>query len=289
MAVNPLPFLQNMPDPGQAFLQAFNQARAQRDQKIAQETRQQQYAQWVERMKVDRSPPTLVEFNLAFPEMADAIKKAFEPLDEANKQSRLGYSTQVLSALDRGDTDTAKSIANELLTAAKNTPGQEQFAKELEFGLGLMDTNPEPLKVGLAVAISTLNPELYKTLYKRDKEQPYVVVPGVGLFLRRDVDAAVAAGERGGVSDPNVRPKVPQAAIDDLRKNPGTAAQFDEVFGPGAAAAALGASGTPAPATGANGMPAKLTPEQYRVTVQALGQAKTDDWMRRNNITVSGQ
>jgi len=289
MAVNPLPFLANMPDPGQAFLQAFNQARAQRDQKIAQETRQQQYAQWVQRLQQDRSPETMSQFMLQFPEMADTIKKAFEPLDEANKQSRLGYTTQVYSALERGDTDTAKSVAQDLLNAAKNTPGQEQFAKELEFGLELMDTNPEQLKVGLANAIFTLDPERYKTLYKREKEQPYVVVPGVGLFLRRDVDAAVAAGERGGVSNPGVRPKVPQAAIDDLRKNPGTAAQFDEVFGPGAAAAALGASGTPAPATGANGMPAKLTPEQYRVTVQALGQAKTDDWMRRNNITVSGQ
>lgn len=285
MAVNPLPFLANMPDPGQAFLQAFNQARAQRDQRIAQESRQQQYAQWIQRLQQDRSPETMSQFMLSFPEQADAIKKAFEPIDEANKQSRLGYSTQVLSALDRGDTDTAKSIANELLTAAKNTPGQEQFAKELEFGLELIDNNPEQLKVGLANAIFTLDPDRYKTLYKRDKEQPYVVVPGVGLFLRRDIDAAIAAGDKGSVNDPNVRPKVPQAAIDELRKNPGTAAQFDEVFGAGSAAAALGMEGTPAPAEGAT----TLTPEQYRVTVQAMGKAKTDDWMRRNNITVSGQ
>ena len=165
MAVNPLPFLANMPDPGQAFLQAFNQARAQRDQQIAQQSRQAQYAQWIQRLQQDRSPETMSQFMLQFPEQADAIKKAFEPIDEANKQSRLGYSTQVLSALDRGDTDTAKSIAQSLYDAAKNTPGQEQFAKELEFGLGLMDTNPEQLKVGLAVAISTLNPEIYKTLY----------------------------------------------------------------------------------------------------------------------------
>lgn len=285
MAVNPLPFLQNMPDPGQAFLQAFNQARAQRDQKIAQQSRQAQYAQWIERLKVDRSPPTLMEFNLAFPEMADAIKKAFEPLDEASKQARLGYATQALSALERGDAETAKTMANELYTAAKNTPGQEQFAEELKFGIELMDTKPDILKVGLSNGIFNGDQKRYETFYKREKEQPYVVVPGVGLFLRRDIDAAIAAGDKGSVTDPNVRPKVPQAAIDDLRKNPGTAAQFDEVFGPGAAAAALGMEGTPAPAEGAT----TLTPEQYRVTVQAMGKAKTDDWMRRNNITVSGQ
>lgn len=165
MAVNPLPFLQNMPDPGQAFLQAFNQARAQRDQKIAQQSRQAQYAQWVQRLQQDRSPETMSQFMLQFPEMSDTIKKAFEPLDEANRQSRLGYTTQVYSALERGDTETAKSVAQDLLDAAKNTPGQEQFAKELEFGLELMDTNPEQLKVGLANAIFTLDPERYKTLY----------------------------------------------------------------------------------------------------------------------------
>lgn len=285
MAVNPLPFLANMPDPGQAFLQAFNQARAQRDQQIAQQSRQAQYAQWVQRLQQDRSPETLSQFMLQFPEQADAIKKAFEPMDEANKQTQLGFYGQALSALDRGDNDTAKQLVQERLEAAKNTPGQEQQAMELEFGLKLIDQNPGALRDSLASTIFTLDPERYKTLYKRDKEQPYVVVPGVGLFLRRDVDAAVAAGERGGVSDPNVRPRVPQAAIDDLRKNPGTAAQFDEVFGPGAAAAALGMEGTPAPVEGAT----TLTPEQYRVTVQAMGKAKTDDWMRRNNITVSGQ
>lgn len=285
MAVNPLPFLQNMPDPGQAFLQSFQQARAQRDQRIAQQSRQAQYAQWIERLRTDRSPETLSQFMLAFPEQADAITKAFAPMDEANKRTQLGFYTQALSALERGDPDFAKQLTNERLAAARNTPGQEQTVKELEYGLTQIDQNPDALKAMLAFAVQQLDSKAYEALYKREKEQPYVVVPGVGLFLRRDVDAAVAAGDRGGVSNPNVRPKAPQAAIDELRKNPGTAAQFDEVFGPGAAAAALGMGGTPAPAEGA----ATLTPAQYRATVQAMGQTATDNWMRRNNITVSGQ
>lgn len=44
---------------------------------------------------------------------------------------------------------------------------------------------------------------------------------------------------------------------------------------------------TPAPELNARGMPASLTRQQYQATVNALGQAATDDWMRRNNIVVT--
>jgi hypothetical protein len=43
---------------------------------------------------------------------------------------------------------------------------------------------------------------------------------------------------------------------------------------------------TPAPELGANGMPAALTRQQYNAVVAAKGRAATDDWARRNNITV---
>jgi hypothetical protein len=43
---------------------------------------------------------------------------------------------------------------------------------------------------------------------------------------------------------------------------------------------------TPSPQLGANGNPTRLTRQQYQAVVNAKGQAATDDWMRRNNITV---
>jgi hypothetical protein len=172
MAINPLPFLQAMPDPGQAFMQSFQAARQQRlaqeqamQKQVAQEQRKQQYAQFVQRLKTDRSPETMSEFMLQFPEQADAIKKAYEPINDAIKQTRLNYSTQVYSALERGDTGSAQKIAEGLLAAAKNTPGQEQYAKELQFGLELMQRSPEEAKVALANTIFTLDPERYKTMY----------------------------------------------------------------------------------------------------------------------------
>lgn len=43
---------------------------------------------------------------------------------------------------------------------------------------------------------------------------------------------------------------------------------------------------TPPPRLGSNGLPAVLTPEQYQATVNAMGKAQTDEWMRRNGIRI---
>jgi hypothetical protein len=203
MAINPLPFLQAMPDPGQAFMQSFQAARQQRlaeeqamQKQVAQQQRQQRYAQFIQRLKTDRSPEAMSEFMLEFPEQAEAIKKAYEPINDAIKQTRLNYSTQVYSALERGDANSAQKIAGELLTAAKNTPGQEQYAKELEFGLDLMKRSPEEAKVALANTIFTLDPERYKTMYGKEKD-PFIPVAGIGVFSRRELESALAAEEKG--------------------------------------------------------------------------------------------
>ena len=246
MAVGPYDFSTNFPDPGQAFLQSFQQAQQQRAvqqqqqaQLVQQQSRQQRYAQWVQRLRNDRSPETMSEFMLEFPEQSEAITKAFAPMDDAKKQTQLGFYSSALSALDRGDKDAAKQVVQARLAAAKNTIGAEQEAKELEYGLAMIDSNPDALRDALASTVFTLDPERYKTLYKVEKEEPFVTVPGVGIVLRRDIEAAIKAGEKG-VSDANLKVRIPQAAIDDLRQNPGTASQFDAIFGAGSSKSILG-------------------------------------------------
>lgn len=168
MAINTVALMENMPDPGQAFAQAFQQAQQQRvlqQQQMQAQSRQEQYQQFVQRLRTDRSPETMSEFMLAFPEQADAITKAFEPLDAAKKQSQIGFYGQALSALDRGDVDTAKQVVQSRLEAARNTIGSEQEAKELEYGLSMLDSNPDALRDGLASAVFTLDPKRYEALY----------------------------------------------------------------------------------------------------------------------------
>jgi hypothetical protein len=114
----------------------------------------------------------------------------------------------------------------------------------------------------------------------------YQAIPEGGTLVNTRDPAAVQSymGRLGSTQ----QPAIPASAVESLRRGDGTAAQFDEVFGAGAAARALGMSG-PAPQLNANGDPAMLTPEQYQSVVRAKGQAETDAWMRRNNITIGGR
>jgi hypothetical protein len=162
MAVGPYDFSLNIPDPGQAFMQSFDAARQRRDQMAQQENRQVQLQQFMGRLRQDRSPQMMAEFAMAFPEMAQAVTKAYEPLDAQVRQSRLQQQAEVYTALERGDTARAKEIAQDLLEAARNTPGQEQFIKDLEYGIETIDSNPDALKAGLATSIYMLDPNLYK-------------------------------------------------------------------------------------------------------------------------------
>ena len=156
-----------MPDPGEAFQQAFQQAQEKR--KVA--SRQQQYLQAVQGLVKDRSPEAMARFALMFPEQGKAVQEVFGNLSAEQKKSRFQQSSQVLTMLEAGDTEGAKAYANQVLTAAKNTPGQAEYAKGLEYGLGLLDKNPEAAKAALANNAYHLDPDGYKALMATDKAE----------------------------------------------------------------------------------------------------------------------
>ena len=84
----------------------------------------------------------------------------------------------------------------------------------------------------------------------------FPTVPGGGLAAVVPGQAAqfVIAPNDGSQTPgaPVAAGGIPPEAIADLRQNPGTAAQFDEVFGPGAAARVLGNGGAGASRIGGN-------------------------------------
>lgn len=87
----------------------------------------------------------------------------------------------------------------------------------------------------------------------RNDRQVTVTLPGGGIFVGPQSElAAVLQGGGGQASGAGQTTQPPAAAIEDLRANPATAAQFDEVFGAGAAARVLGNGGAGASRVGSN-------------------------------------
>jgi hypothetical protein len=322
MAVGPYDFNTNMPDPGQAFAQAFQQAQQQRvlqQQQQAQMDQQQRFAQWQERLRTDYRPETLAQFGLEFPQQAKAVQEAFAPLQKAERENRFKFNSQVFDALSKKDVGRAKEILTQRIAAAKNTMGRDQEVAELEYWLPELDRDPDAAISALAKTMYFDDADAYKALYAtgkgemtgfqkdliaagvdptseegKAKAKEYVSLkvdpivqmptPNGGQFIGRQSEYYRMFG--GGAPAPQPKPiPIVGEVKNGYRFNggdPSKPANWSKVSD-------KPLNGVPAPKTGEDGMPATLTPAQYRATVQSLGKAKTDDWMRRNNITVSGR
>lgn len=203
MAINPLPFLQAMPDPGQAFMDSFQKARAARvaedqktQQQILQEQRKQRYAALTQQLMKDPSAPNQAVFAIEFPEESKAINEVFSKLTDEQKKNRFNQSSTALQMLEAGDVEGAKRYGQQILTAAENSPGQQEYAKALKYNLELLDKNPAAAKLGIAKSTYYLDPEGYKALYDKEKD-PFIPVAGIGVFSRKELEAAIAAEEKG--------------------------------------------------------------------------------------------
>jgi hypothetical protein len=89
---------------------------------------------------------------------------------------------------------------------------------------GIMPGSPEYVDANRRAAMAKSDPQVTVTL------------PGGGIFVgpQSELQAVLQGGPQ--TQAPQSFPPPPQEAVLDLIQNPATAAQFDEVFGPGAAA-----------------------------------------------------
>lgn len=280
------PFDYTIPSPQDAFQSSFvfgqriaaQQAAQQQAQQKAMEAQQARAA--MQSVYDNPTPENLSRFYMAYPAYKEQFEAARQPLTDAAKADDLDFSSRTFALLTNGAVEEADALMQARIQALKNTPGKEQEAAATEAIAKTIKADPKAGRQLFAMKLAAANPKGYEEVYgKTDKA--YEVVPGVGVVLKRDIEQAIAAGQ------PTVQTAIPQGAIDDLRRQPNTARQFDEVFGAGSAARVLGMGGTAAPEMDASGTPTMLTRAQYIATVQALGKAKTDAWVQANNITVS--
>lgn len=101
---------------------------------------------------------------IKYPSLSKDLEKSWGLLNAQQKESEIGYGSQVLFALEGGQPDMAKNLINERITALRNS-GREEDAKKQEILLGVIDTNPDVAKVSTNLSlVAALGPEKYQDL-----------------------------------------------------------------------------------------------------------------------------
>lgn len=231
----------------------------------AQQVRQRDMVAAVMELRRNPSPEALAEFGLQFPEMKEGMTSYFATLEAGKKATLTGAARDVLIAQRAGG--NVQQVFERYAAAAENS-NDEATAKIFRDAAEVAKTDPESAAETARVLLGFTDPDAYKLMYDnslydtatikdliaegleygtpefqaalRSKREgdPWVGVPGVGLFLRKDLEAASAGGQVEAF------PSIPEGAIKMLVQNPSLRGDFDKKYGAGAAARVLGGGGS---------------------------------------------
>lgn len=264
-------------NPLNAFAQSFQMVRGIQDDNARRQQEQVKQQQAMQRqrdlqgaianLRINPSPEAIAEFGLMFPEMKEQIDGYYSTLSSAKQATQKQVMGEVVIAQRTGRLDQVPSIFERYAVAAENS-GDMAAAKEYRDAAEFAKTNPEGAAETAKLRFGLIDPDGYKTLFDnsiydtatikeliaeglpygspefqealRQKREgdPWVAVPGVGLFMRKQLEAAAAGGQV------EAAPDIPEGAVRMLIQNPSLRGDFDKKYGKGAADRVLGGGGS---------------------------------------------
>lgn len=262
-------------NPLNAFAQGFQMVRGIQDditQRQQAEAKQQQAMQRqrdlqaaIANLRMNPSPEAIAEFGFLFPEMKEQIDGYYKTLDTAKQRTQTEAAQQIIIAQRSGGDIPA--ILEQYAVAAENARNP-QMAQEFRDAAEMARQDPEAAAETARIRLAFTDPDAYKLVYdnslydtatikeliaegleygtpefqealraKREGD-PWVAVPGVGLFMRDQLEAAARSGQAAAT------PNIPEGAVRMLIQNPNLRGDFDKKYGKGAADRVLGGGGS---------------------------------------------
>lgn len=173
------------------------------------------------------------------------LQDNFDALTKEEQASQLQFGGQVMSALVGKKPDVALNLLTTRAQAERNA-GREDKAKATESTIEMMKLNPDNAMHILGISMAGV-PGFDKVLETAttamkppEVKDPWVVVPGVGVFPRAQLERVAKAAEAEGSPDVTLTANIPDGAVAELRAGKVSKAAFDSVFGAGKADKILG-------------------------------------------------
>jgi len=255
------PYNYTLPNPMMAFEQAYNfsneiAARNAAQAKAAEEkARAQQAQEALMSVANDRSPENIARVLLFIPALKEQITASESILNEDQIKSDNSFRAEVIS-LFKSNPDAARARLVKQADGYANTIGKEEQAAAAASLLKAFDENPDAVILPMTIQLAQSDEKLYKTLFdategydtpflkelraegllpgtpefkaaltEKRQGDPWLAVPGVGLFLKKDLEIAAGTGQEA------VSPQIPQGAVDILKQDPSLAAEFNKKYG----------------------------------------------------------
>jgi hypothetical protein len=211
----------------------------------AEATRMANYQASLQKLRGNPNPTAqdFIDLSISAPESERTNAKAvFDMMTDAQKQDRLKVGGQILSALNANRPEVAIATLTERAAAYKNA-GDEPNAKATQELIDNIKANPADAKIILGATMGDI-PEfkdvLTASLKANEVKDPWVVVPGVGVFPRVQLERIAKAAEAEGSPEVTLTANIPDGAVAELRAGKVSKAAFDSVFGAGKADKILG-------------------------------------------------
>lgn len=258
----PYDYTLKVPAPGEAFMsglqigQQQQQVEAQRARAEAERDKQTRLAafgtevtNWVK----NPTPDGYKQLMAKYPEYQQEINAVQKGASAAERPIIRSLAGEALMAHRNKKPETVISLIDQRIAAAADNPQLVQKLQDMKSVYQQYSDNPK-LQESMIVTALAQDEEGSRIYEKAFRETEPYVVAGDNLYLKSDIDRAVAEAERTGSKDISVKPVIPVGAISMLKSNPKLAADFDRKYGtttnPNPSAQILGGQTGSAPSGG---------------------------------------